>query len=58
MKMFSVIFGDKLAEVGGHFGPVHSIDFSPDGYAFASGAEDGYVHYHRFPPEYFTKKFE
>ena len=58
MKMWSVIFEEQLAETHGHFGPVHSIDFSPDGYAFASGAEDGYVHYHKFPPEYFTKKFE
>lgn len=58
MKMWSVIFGDKLSEIHGHFGPVHSIEFSPDGYAFASGAEDGYVHYHKMPPEYFTKKFE
>jgi len=58
MKMFSLIFGDKLADIHGHFGPVHSVNFSPDGYAFASGAEDGYVHYHKMPPEYFTKKFE
>lgn len=58
MKMFNIIFGDKLVEVHGHFGPVHSTSFSPDGFAFASGAEDGYVHYHRMPPEYFTKKFE
>jgi sugar lactone lactonase YvrE len=36
----------------------NSICFSPDGFAFASGAEDGYVHYHRLPPEYFSKRFE
>jgi len=58
MKLMSVIYGDKLATIGGHFGPVHSVSFSPDGYAFASGAEDGFVHYHRMPPEYFSKKFE
>jgi translation initiation factor 3 subunit I len=58
MKIHNIIFGDKLVEVHGHFGPVHSTSFSPDGFAFASGAEDGYVHYHRMPPEYFTKKFE
>lgn len=58
MKIHSIIFGDKLVEIKGHFGPVHSTSFSPDGFAFASGAEDGYVHYHRMPPEYFTKKFE
>ena len=56
--MFNVIFNEKLAEIGGHFGPVHCVSFSPDGFAFASAAEDGYVHYHRFPPEYFSKKFE
>lgn len=58
MKMYSMIFNEKLAEIHGHFGPVHSTNFSPDGFAFASGSEDGYVHYHRFPPEYFSKKFE
>lgn len=58
MKMYNVIFNEKLSEVHGHFGPVHSTSFSPDGFSFASGAEDGYVHYHRFPPEYFSKKFE
>jgi len=58
MKMFNVIFNEKLAEIVGHFGPVHSVSFSPDGFAFASAAEDGYVHYHRFPPEYFSTKFE
>ena len=55
---YSIIFNQQLAEITGHFGTVHSVDFSPDGLAFASGAEDGYVHYHKFPPEYFTKKFE
>ena len=58
MKMFNIILGDKLVEVHGHFGPVHTTNFSPDGFSFASGAEDGYVHYHRMPPEYFSKKFE
>ena len=58
MRLNSIIFSEQLAEVHGHFGPVNSIDFSPDGFAFASGGEDGYVHYHRFPPEYFTNDFE
>lgn len=58
IRLHSIIFNEQLAEIHGHFGPVHSIEFSPDGFAFASGGEDGYVHYHRFPPEYFTNDFE
>ena len=58
IKLFNIISGDKLSEIHGHFGPVHTISFSPDGFAFATGAEDGYVHFHRMPPEYFSKKFE
>ena len=58
IRLFSVIFNEQLAEIHGHFGPVHTVSFSPDGFAFASGGEDGYVHYHRFPPEYFTSDFE
>lgn len=58
IRLQSIIFTETLAQIHGHFGPVHSVDFSPDGFAFASGGEDGYVHYHRFPPEYFTSDFE
>lgn len=58
IRLQSIIFSEQLAEIHGHFGPVHTLDFSPDGFAFASGGEDGYVHYHRFPPEYFTNDFE
>ena len=58
IRLQSIIFTETLSQIHGHFGPVHSVDFSPDGFAFASGGEDGYVHYHRFPPEYFTNDFE
>jgi translation initiation factor 3 subunit I len=58
IQVHSIIFNEKLGEVHGSFGPVHALDFSPDGQSFASGGEDGYVRYHRMPPEYFTKRFD
>lgn len=58
MKMFNIIYNDMLASIKGHFGTVHTVAFHPDGQSFASGAEDGYVHYHRMLPEYFTRRFE
>ena len=58
MKLFNIIYNEELAGIKGHFGTVHSVAFHPDGQSFASGSEDGYVHYHRMLPEYFTKRFE
>ena len=58
MKLYNIIHNENLATIKGHFGTVHSVAFHPDGMSFASGAEDGYVHYHRFLPDYYTKKFE
>jgi WD40 repeat protein len=56
--MQSIIYNETLGEITGHFGTVHTLAFSPDGFTFASGSEDGYVHFHKLLPEYFTKKFE
>ena len=58
MKLMNFIHDQDLAIIQGHFGPVHSIQFYPDGRGFISCSEDGYVRLHRFPLEYFTKSFE
>ena len=58
IKLVNYITNEELAEIKGHFGPVHSLSFSPDGKTFASGSEDGFVRLHTFQPEYYTYKLE
>lgn len=58
IKLMNIIYNTSLAEILGHFGTVHTLAFSPDGINFVSGSEDGYVHFHKMLPEYFSKKFE
>jgi translation initiation factor 3 subunit I len=58
IKLYNIIYNEMLANIKGHFGTVHSVAFHPDGLSFASGSEDGYVHFHRMLPEYLTKRFE
>jgi len=38
---YSIADGKELESFKGHFGPVHCIQFSPDGEIYASGSEDG-----------------
>ncbi|CAF0740896.1 unnamed protein product [Brachionus calyciflorus] len=38
---YSIESGVELESFKGHFGPVHCIQFSPDGEVYASGSEDG-----------------
>ncbi|XP_017040638.1 serine-threonine kinase receptor-associated protein [Drosophila ficusphila] len=41
MYKFDYITGNEIESFKGHFGPVHSVKFSPDGELYASGSEDG-----------------
>ncbi|RNA19080.1 Serine-threonine kinase receptor-associated [Brachionus plicatilis] len=38
---YSIETGAEIESFKGHFGPVHCIQFSPDGEVYASGSEDG-----------------
>ena len=51
---FHKIYETEIGKVKGHFGPINSISFNPDGRSFTSGSEDGYVRIHHFDPEYFS----
>jgi len=52
VDFFQMVYQEFLGEVKGHFGPVHSLAFSPDGTSFASGSEDGYIRLHHFDKHY------
>ena len=49
-----LVYEHKLGSVKGHFGPVNTLAFAPDGKSFVSGSEDGYVRLHHFDKEYFN----
>jgi translation initiation factor 3 subunit I len=52
-RFFHLIYEEEMGNIGGHFGPVNALAYSPDGKGFASGGEDGFVRLHHFDPSYF-----
>lgn len=52
-QFYHMIYEEEFARVKGHFGPINTISFHPDGRGYASGSEDGYVRVHRFDAKYF-----
>jgi len=57
-RFFHMIFEEEFGRVKGHFGPINSVQFHPDGRGYASGGEDGYVRVHQFDEAYFDFKFD
>jgi len=47
------IFAKHFGIIRGHFGPINTVAFRPDGTSFCSGSEDGYVRIHHFDKDYF-----
>jgi len=45
LRFFHKVFEEELGSIQGHFGPVNTLAFAPDG-SFASGGEDGFVRVH------------
>jgi len=58
VRFYHSIFGHELGGVLGHFGPVNSLDFSPDGRSFVSGSEDGFTRLHFMDESYFARTEE
>lgn len=53
---YHLVYEQLLGSVHGHFGPINTLAFNPDGKSFASGAEDGYIRLHHFDQDYFNTK--
>merc|ERR1711970_514197 len=52
-RFFHMVFEEEFGRVKGHFGPINSVAFHPDGKSFSTGGEDGYVRIQAFDPTYF-----
>jgi len=52
---FDLVEESELARVAGHFGPVHTSAFFPDGTGFATGGEDGFCRIYKFDEAYYSK---
>ncbi|RWS16255.1 eukaryotic translation initiation factor 3 subunit I-like protein [Dinothrombium tinctorium] len=57
-RFFHLVFEEEFARVKGHFGPINSVAFHPDGKSYSSGGEDGLVRIQTFDPPYYEFKFE
>lgn len=53
-----MVYQEELGSCKGHFGPLNTLCWMPDGNGYASGGEDGYVRIYHFDEDYFTDKFE
>jgi len=57
-RFFHLVFEEEFGRVKGHFGPINSIAFHPDGSGYSSGGEDGYIRVHQFDDAYNQFKFD
>ncbi|XP_063687847.1 eukaryotic translation initiation factor 3 subunit I-like [Bolinopsis microptera] len=57
-RFFHLIFEEEIGRVKGHFGPINTLAFHPNGKQYSSGAEDGYVRIHDFDQSYYDFEYD
>lgn len=55
-RFWHKLFEEEIGRVKGHFGPINTLAVHPQGRAYASGAEDGFVRVHWFDESYFRSR--
>lgn len=53
-RLFDQILEIEIGRIKGHFGPINTLTYSPDGRGYVSGGEDGYIRLHVFDPDYYA----
>jgi len=56
-RFYHKIYETEIGKVGGHFGPINAVAFSPDGKQYTSGGEESVVRMHNLDEEYFTRNY-
>lgn len=57
-RFFHLLMEEEFGRVKGHFGPINTIQFHPNGKSYCSGAEDGFIRAHKFDRDYLSYKDE
>lgn len=57
-RLFHMVFEEEFARLKGHFGPINSLAFHPNGRTLSTGGEDGYIRINTFDQSYYDFHFE